>query len=59
MYQGSAYRPHASMDTSPEPTMTSDPGRRAYAYHADDDTPCDSPGPCSFTRLVYWRMERL
>jgi hypothetical protein len=56
MYQGSVYRPPTGMDTR-RPTITpatelTPPG---IPYHADDDTPCDSPGPCSHFRLVYWR----
>jgi hypothetical protein len=56
MYQGSGYRPPLVMDT---PHTTVAPATEVIPagipYHADDDTPCDSPGPCSHLRLVYWR----
>jgi hypothetical protein len=56
MYQGSVYRPPTGMDT-PHPTITpaTDVTPPGIPYHADDDTLCDSPGPCSTARLVYWR----
>jgi hypothetical protein len=56
MYQVGVSHPPSGMDT-PRPTITpatevTPPG---IPYHADDDSPCDSPGPCSTARLVYWR----
>jgi hypothetical protein len=56
MYQGSAYRPPTGMDTRHHTvTPATYVAPAGISYHADDDTPCDSPGPCSHLRLVYWR----
>lgn len=46
---------HRHIDEEVIPTFSAPAG---YAYHSDDDTPCHSPGPCSFVRLVYWRVEK-